>query len=56
MGTRITTETLWQIDNLPPAQRHAEYRRLLDAGATVFLTDKPVDVVEFLNRELEGRR
>ncbi|KGO99894.1 glycerophosphodiester phosphodiesterase family protein [Novilysobacter defluvii] len=55
-GTRLSTETLWEIDNLPPAQRHAEYRRLLDAGATMFLTDKPRDLVSFLQREKEESR
>jgi glycerophosphoryl diester phosphodiesterase len=55
-GTRLTTETLWEIDSLPLAQRHAEYRRLLDAGATLFLTDKPSDMVDFLGREREGGR
>ena len=44
-GTRITTETLWEIDNLPRAQRLAEYRRLREAGATLFLTDHPEDMV-----------
>lgn len=52
-GTRLSTETLWEIDNLPAPQRHAEYRRLLDAGATMFLTDKPGDLVDFLDREME---
>lgn len=55
-GTRLMVETLWQIDSQPTPQRHAGYRRLLDAGATVFLTDKPVDLVEFLNREWGDRR
>lgn len=55
-GSRLTTETLWQIDSLPAPQRHAAYRRLLDAGATMFLTDKPVDMVEFMDRELGDRR
>lgn len=55
-GSRLTTETLWKIDNLSMPQRHAEYRRLLDAGATMFLTDKPVEIVEFMDRELGGRR
>lgn len=55
-GTRLSTETLWEIDNLPPAQRHAEYRRLLDAGATMFLTDKPEDLVAFLDRKTEESR
>src|SRR5690606_8375968 len=44
-GTRLTTETLWEIDNLPRAERLAAYRRLRDAGATVFLTDHPEDMV-----------
>lgn len=55
-GTRLTTETLWQIDNMPMGQRHAEYRRLLDAGATMFLTDKPEEIVAFMNRELKERQ
>jgi glycerophosphoryl diester phosphodiesterase len=55
-GSRLMAETLWQIDSLPMPQRHAGYRRLLDAGATLLLTDKPVDLVEFLNRELGDRR
>lgn len=55
-GSRLKTETLWEIDSMPLPQRHAEYRRLLDAGATMFLTDKPVDMVQFLERELGERR
>lgn len=55
-GSRLATETLWEIDHLPLPQRHAEYRRLLDAGASMFLTDKPQDMVGFMDRELEGRR
>lgn len=55
-GTRLSTETLWKIDSLPLPQRHAEYRKLLDAGASMFLTDKPVDMVDFMNRERGGRR
>lgn len=50
-GTRLTTETLWGIDSLPTPQRHAGYRRLLAAGATLFLTDKPEDLVAFLQHE-----
>lgn len=53
-GTRLATETLWKIDSLPTPQRHAEYRRLLDAGASMFLTDKPRDMAAFMNREPEG--
>lgn len=52
-GTRLSTETLWEIDNLPTPERHARYRGLLEAGATMFLTDKPDDMVNFLHRELE---
>jgi len=48
-GTRLTTETLWEIDNLPRSERLAEYRRLRDAGATLFLTDHPEDMVAALN-------
>lgn len=55
-GTRLTTETLWQIDSLPQPERHAEYRRLLDAGATLFLTDRPVELVNYLDQTLENRR
>lgn len=47
-GTRLITETLWEIDSLPAPQRHAEYRRLLDAGVTMFLTDRPEDMVAFM--------
>lgn len=50
-GTRLTTETLWEIDSLPTAQRHAQYRRLLDAGATLFLTDRPEDIVTFMRNQ-----
>ena len=50
-GTRLSTETLWAIDSLPTAQRHAEFRRLIQAGATMFLTDKPEDLVGFLESE-----
>ena len=49
-GTRLTTETLWQIDSLPREQRHERYQRLLDAGVTSFLTDKPAELVAFLRR------
>lgn len=52
-GTRLTTETLWEIDSLPRDERHAQYRRLLDAGATVFLTDRPEDMVAFMKQEGE---
>lgn len=48
-GTRLTTETLWEIDNLPAAERLAGYRRLRDAGATLFLTDHPEDMVAAFN-------
>lgn len=50
-GTRLTTETLWKIDNLPRAERLAGYRALLDAGASLFLTDKPEEMVAFLRGE-----
>jgi len=55
-GTRLTTETLWEIDNLPTAQWHAEIRRLLDAGATMFLTDRPGEMVEFLSTAVASPR
>ena len=48
-GIRLTTETLWEIDNLPRSERLAEYRRLRDAGATLFLTDHPEDMVAAFN-------
>src|SRR5690606_38418849 len=48
-GTRLTTETLWEIDNLPADERLAAYRRLRDAGATLFLTDHPEDMVAAFN-------
>ena len=54
-GTRLSTETLWEIDNLPMPERHAGYRRLLAAGATMFLTDRPEDMVAFMHRELENK-
>lgn len=50
-GTRLTTETLWVIDSLPKAERHQGYQRLLDAGASLFLTDKPEDLVDFLRTQ-----
>lgn len=52
-GTRLTTETLWEIDNLPTPERHARYRWLLDAGATMFLTDRPRDMVAFIQQNQE---
>ena len=55
-GTRLTTETLWEIDSLPMAQRHAQYQRLLDAGASLFLTDRPEDLVAYLRSREGGKR
>lgn len=55
-GTRLTTETLWEIDSLPMAQRHVQYQRLLDAGASLFLTDRPEDLVAFLRNKKEATR
>lgn len=55
-GTRLSTETLWGIDSLPAPERHARYRQLLEGGATMFLTDKPEDMVAFMRRELEETR
>ncbi|MCL7715467.1 glycerophosphodiester phosphodiesterase family protein [Stenotrophomonas mori] len=46
--TRVATETLWEIDNLPTPQRHARYRELRALGATLFLTDKPADMARVL--------
>src|SRR5690606_39158632 len=54
--TRLCTETLWCIDDLAAPERHARYRRLLEVGATMFLTDKPEDMVAFMRGELEETR
>lgn len=53
-GTRLTTETLWTVDNLPRPERQARYRELRELGADMFLTDRPAELAAFL-RALERR-
>lgn len=45
-----------KVDNLPAPQHHARSRRLLDSGASMFLTDMPGDVTASMGRELESGR
>lgn len=47
-GSRIFVETLNAVDRLPQAERRAEWRRLIDMGVTVIMTDQPADLVDFL--------
>jgi glycerophosphoryl diester phosphodiesterase len=47
-GTRIFTETLSGVDDLPMESRHAEWRSLLDMGVSVIMTNRPGDLIDFL--------
>lgn len=54
-GTRITAESLWQIDNEPTDVRHAKWRGMIDAGVSMILTDHPEDLVNMLQTEYPQR-
>jgi glycerophosphoryl diester phosphodiesterase len=46
--TRIATETLGPIDNLPQLARRGEWQALIDLGVSMILTDHPTDLAAFL--------
>jgi len=48
-GTRIFVETLNAVDQLPQEERRAEWRRLIDMGVSVIMTDHVADLIEFLH-------
>lgn len=47
-GTRLSTESLWRVDNAPREERHKEWRAMLDGGVSLILTDQPADLMAFL--------
>jgi len=47
-GSRIFVETLNNIDVLPRDERHAEWRRLIDMGVSIIMTNEPGDLIDFL--------
>jgi hypothetical protein len=47
-GTRIFVETLNAVDQLPQAERRAEWRKLIDMGVSVIMTDHAADLIDFL--------
>jgi len=47
-GARIFVETLNDVDVLPIEQRHAEWRRLIDMGVSIIMTNEPGDLIAFL--------
>lgn len=48
-GSRIMASSLWTIDSLPQHERWAAWRELIDAGVEIIMTDRPGDLVDFLN-------
>lgn len=55
-GSRITAESLWQIDNEPGDIRHTKWRAMVDAGVSMILTDHPEDLVNMLQTRYPQRR
>jgi glycerophosphoryl diester phosphodiesterase len=47
-GTRIFVETLNAVDQLPQVERRAEWRKLIDMGVSVIMTDHAADLIDFL--------
>lgn len=47
-GSRIFVSSLWRVDELPRDARRAEWRRLIDLGANIIMTDYPADLIDFL--------
>jgi glycerophosphoryl diester phosphodiesterase len=47
-GTRIFVETLNAVDQLPQAERRAEWRKLIDMGVSVIMTDHAADLIDLL--------
>jgi len=47
-GTRIFVETLNAVDDLPQAERRAEWRRLINMGVSVIMTNHVADLIDFL--------
>lgn len=47
-GSRLFVETLNRVDKLPPDQRHAEWRWLIENGVNVIMTNEPGDLIEVL--------
>jgi glycerophosphoryl diester phosphodiesterase len=47
-GSRIFVETLNAVDQLPQVERRAEWRKLIDMGVSVIMTDHPADLIDFL--------
>jgi glycerophosphoryl diester phosphodiesterase len=47
-GARIFVETLNAVDQLPQAERRTEWRKLIDMGVSVIMTDHVADLIDFL--------
>jgi glycerophosphoryl diester phosphodiesterase len=52
--TRIFVETLNAVDQLPQAERRTEWRKLIDMGVSVIMTDHAADLIDFLRSNVAG--
>lgn len=53
-GTRIFVETLNNVDKLSSDRRRAAWRRLIEAGVSIIMTDQPGDLIEFMRTSSPG--
>lgn len=55
-GAWIMASTLFEADMLPRAERRAVWRRLIDRGVGLIMTDRPADLIDLLDERPQAGR